>query len=151
MLAFLRLYAAEGYTEWGKNADTIAKTAGNGAWMLRRLRQWAIAFMKDETNLPNAEYGKFNSSVLEDEDLSQEIHLHLQSLGPFISAQDVVNYMSSEEMKSRLNLKHGISLRTAQRWMKQMKYRWQSEPKGMYSNGHEREDVVDYRQNVFLP
>ncbi|KAJ7652592.1 hypothetical protein B0H17DRAFT_957824, partial [Mycena rosella] len=119
--------------------------------MSRRLREWAIAFMKDDANLPTAEYGKFNGSVLEDEDLAQEIHLYLQSLGPFISAQDVVNYMSSEEVKTRLNLKHGISLRTAQQWMKQMKYRWTAEPKGMYSDGHEREDVVNYRQNVFLP
>ncbi|KAJ6533469.1 hypothetical protein B0H10DRAFT_1763261, partial [Mycena sp. CBHHK59/15] len=137
--------------EWGNTANIIAKSAGNGAWMSRRIREWTIAFMKDENNLPTAEYGKFNASVLEDEDLAQEIHLHLQTLGPFICAQDVVNFMSSEEMKTRLNLKHGISLRTAQNWMKRMQYRWKSEPKGMYSDGHEREDVVNYRQNVFLP
>ncbi|KAJ7474637.1 hypothetical protein B0H11DRAFT_2429057 [Mycena galericulata] len=59
--------------------------------------------------------------------------------------------MASDEMKTRFNLKHGISLRTAQRWMRRMEYRWKSEPKGMYSDGHEREDVVAYRQNVFLP
>ncbi|KAJ7657126.1 hypothetical protein B0H17DRAFT_840818, partial [Mycena rosella] len=122
-----------------------------GAWMSRRIREWVIAFAKDESNLPTAEYGKFNASLLEDEDLAQEIHLHLQTLGPYVSAQDVVNYMSSDEMKTRLNLKHGISLRTAQRWMKRMEYRWTSEPKGMYSDGHEREDVVDHRPKVFLP
>ncbi|KAF7333551.1 hypothetical protein MSAN_02420000 [Mycena sanguinolenta] len=130
MLSFLRLYAAEGYTEWGEKGRYNRK---------------------DEENLPTSEYGKFNSSVLEDEDLAQEIHLHLQELGPFISAQDVVNYMSSDEMKTRLNLKHGISLRTAQRWMKRTEYRWKAEPKGMYIDGHEREDVVNYRQNEFLP
>ncbi|KAJ6483032.1 hypothetical protein DFH09DRAFT_950068 [Mycena vulgaris] len=54
-------------------------------------------------------------------------------------------------MKTRLNLKNGISLRTTQRWMKRMEYRWTAEPKGMYSDGHERDDVVEYRQNVFLP
>jgi hypothetical protein len=78
MLSFLRLYAAEGYTEWGKHADIIAKSAGNSAWMSRRLREWSIAFIKDETNLPTSEYGKINGSVLEDEDLAQEIHMHLQ-------------------------------------------------------------------------
>ncbi|KAJ7479949.1 hypothetical protein B0H11DRAFT_1660284, partial [Mycena galericulata] len=129
MLAFLRLYAAEGYSEWAKNADLIAKSAGSGSWMSRRIREWTIAFIKDETDLPTAEYGKFNGSVLEDEDLAQEIHLHLQSLGKYVAAQDVVNYMASDEMKTRFNLKHGISLRTAQRWMKRMQYRWTSEPK----------------------
>jgi hypothetical protein len=92
-----------------------------------------------------------NGSVLEDEDLAQELHLHLQSIGKYVAAQDIVNYMGSDEMKARLNLKKGISLRSAQRWMKRMDYRWTKEPKGMYSDGHEREDVVDYRQNVFLP
>ncbi|KAJ7447331.1 hypothetical protein B0H11DRAFT_2335656 [Mycena galericulata] len=139
------------YSEWAKHADIIAKSAGSSSWMSRRIREWTITFMKDDTNLPTAEYGKFNGSVLEDEDLAQEIHLHLQSVGKFVAAQDIVNYMASDEMKTRFNLKHGISLRTAQRWMRRMEYRWKSEPKGMYSDGHEREDVVAYRQNVFLP
>jgi hypothetical protein len=30
-----------------------------------------------------------------------------------------------------------------------MEYRWQSEPKGMYSDRHER-DVVHYQENIFL-
>ncbi|KAJ6598062.1 hypothetical protein B0H10DRAFT_2324498 [Mycena sp. CBHHK59/15] len=119
--------------------------------MSRRIREWTIAFIKDETNLPTAEYGKFNGSILEDEDSAQEIHLHLQNLGKFVAAQDIVNYMASDEMKTCFNLKHRISLRTAQRWMKRMDYRWKSEPKGMYSDGHEREEVVAYRQSVFLP
>jgi hypothetical protein len=47
--------------------------------------------------------------------LAQEIHLHLQTLGLWVCAEDIVKYMSSDEMKARLNLKNGISLRTAQR------------------------------------
>jgi hypothetical protein len=35
--------------------------------------------------------------------------------------------------------------------MKRMEYCWTKEPTGMYSDGHECDDVVDYRQNVFLP
>ncbi|KAJ7197754.1 hypothetical protein GGX14DRAFT_402382 [Mycena pura] len=151
MLAFLRLYAADGYKSWGKAADTIAKSAGHGSWTSRKIREWTRDFLGDDTHLPVSQYGKFNESVLDDEDLSQEIHLHLQSLGQYISAQDVVNFMSSPEMKKRLNLKKSISVRTAQRWMKRNEYRWQSEPRGMYKDGHEREDVVDYRQSVFLP
>ncbi|KAJ7198733.1 hypothetical protein GGX14DRAFT_401718 [Mycena pura] len=127
MLSFLRLYAASG------------------------ICGWVLAFVKDETHLPHGQYGKFNVSILENEDLAQELHLHLQSLGNYISAQDVVDYMGLEEMKKRLNLKHGISLQTARRWMKRMEYRWTLEPKGMYKDSHECEDVVDYRRNTFLP
>ncbi|KAF7344243.1 hypothetical protein MVEN_01715500 [Mycena venus] len=151
MLSFLQLYASDGYSEWGKSADIIAKSAGKGSWLSRRIREWAVDFIKDDENLPIAEYGKMNGSVLEDEDLAQKLHLHLQGIGKYVAAQDLVNYMATDEMKRRLNLNKGISLRTAQRWMKRMEYRWTKEPKGMYFDGHECEDVMDYRQNAFLP
>jgi len=32
-----------------------------------------------------------------------------------------------------------------------MGYHWGCDPKGQYVDGHEHEDVVDYRQKVFLP
>ena len=35
--------------------------------------------------------------------------------------------------------------------MKRLGYRWTLTPKGQYSDGHEREDVVAYRQETFLP
>jgi hypothetical protein len=34
--------------------------------------------------------------------------------------------------------------------MKRMDYRWVQDHRGQYVDGHEREDVVDYRQNIFL-
>jgi hypothetical protein len=35
--------------------------------------------------------------------------------------------------------------------MKKLGYRWTKDPKGQYVDGHERQDVVHYRQNIFLP
>jgi hypothetical protein len=35
--------------------------------------------------------------------------------------------------------------------MKKLNYCWTYDPKGQYVDGHEREDVVAYRQNIFLP
>lgn len=35
--------------------------------------------------------------------------------------------------------------------MNLMDYRWMKAPRGLYIDGHEREDVVRYRQDVFLP
>ncbi|KAJ7689788.1 hypothetical protein B0H17DRAFT_936732 [Mycena rosella] len=151
MISFLWLYASNGYTQWAKSADIIARAAGKGSWLSCCIREWVVAFIKDENKLPMGDYGKMNATVLEDEDLAQELHLHLQGLGKYVAAQDIVNYMATDEMKARLKLKNGISIRTAQRWMKRMQYCWTTEPKGMYSDGHERDDVVEYRQNVFLP
>jgi len=35
--------------------------------------------------------------------------------------------------------------------MKKLDYRWTRNPKGQFVDGHERDDVVTYRQGVFLP
>ena len=35
--------------------------------------------------------------------------------------------------------------------MRKMGYRWTKKPSGQYVDGHERADVVHYRQTVFLP
>ncbi|KAJ6612484.1 hypothetical protein B0H10DRAFT_2223097 [Mycena sp. CBHHK59/15] len=88
---------------------------------------------------------------MSDEDIAGDIHLYLQSLGKWVSAKDIVRYVATPEFQAHLSVKRIITVRTAQRWMKKMGYRWRKEPKGMYSDGHEREDVVNYRQNVFLP
>jgi hypothetical protein len=48
-------------------------------------------------------------------------------------------------------LKKGILERTARYWLNHMDFRWTLEPLGQYVDGHEREDIVYYWQNVFLP
>jgi hypothetical protein len=41
--------------------------------------------------------------------------------------------------------------RTAVEWFKHCGYRWRDIRKGVYKDGHDREDVVKYRNEVFLP
>ena len=108
-------------------------------------------FVCNLKNLPKHEYGKFNSSILEDEDLAQEIYLHLQLKGKYICAMDIVRFLETPEMKEWLDLKKLISERTAHSWMAKMGYRCKKEPKGQYKDGHEHEDVVTYQENDFLP
>ncbi|OAX30645.1 hypothetical protein K503DRAFT_751027, partial [Rhizopogon vinicolor AM-OR11-026] len=96
-------------------------------------------------------YGTWNSSILEEEDFAQELLLHLQGIGKYVRAMDIVEYLDREEVKSRLKLTKTISLATAQRWMKNIGYRWSKTPTGQFVDGHERADVVEYRQVVFLP
>jgi len=35
-------------------------------------------------------------------------------------------------------------------WMKKLGYRWTTIPGSQYVDGHERKDIVDYRQKTFL-
>ena len=68
-----------------------------------------------------------------------------------MKAMDLVNFMDTPEMRAKSGLKRRIDILTAQRWMKKLDYRWTYDPKGQYVDGHEREDVVAYCQNIFLP
>ncbi|KAJ3713438.1 hypothetical protein C8R42DRAFT_699054 [Lentinula raphanica] len=151
MSSFLRLYRCNGYRDWTGASELAASAAGKGSWLARKIREWTHCLIQDETDLPTHSYGKFNSSILEDEDITDEIQLHLQTLGPWFSAIDIVRFMNSPEMQARLKLKKSISVRTAQRWLIRMSWRWTKEPKSQYKDGHEREDIVKYRQTVFLP
>jgi len=47
--------------------------------------------------------------------------------------------------------KQPISERTARRWLIKLGWRHTIIRKGVYMDGHEREDVVKYRNEVFLP
>lgn len=50
-----------------------------------------------------------------------------------------------------ISLKSPICYRTAQRWLVKVGWRLTVLRKGVYMDGHERPDVVEYRNNVFLP
>jgi hypothetical protein len=100
--------------------------------------------------------GSFHSidmaSILEDEDFSQAIQLHLQSIAKdgYIQAQDIVDFVSQPEMQAQLETssakKRSISIRTAQRWLHKMGWRYGKKKNGMYVDGHERDDIVEYRE-----
>ncbi|KAG1728563.1 hypothetical protein EDB19DRAFT_1584123, partial [Suillus lakei] len=79
-------------------------------------------------------------------DLAQQIHLHLQGIAKdgYMKAQDVVDIMATPEMKQYLGLKTGITLRTGQCWLHNMEWRYGKVTKGMYIDGHEWADVIEY-------
>jgi hypothetical protein len=136
---------------WQDASLRTAKAYEKGGWLAGRLREWARAYILDRDDLPLNIYGTWNSSVLEDEDFKLELLLYLQSIGKYVRAMDIVDYIKKPDVLVRLKLKKPISLATAQRWMKHVGYRWLKTPSGQFVDGHERSDVVEYRQLVFLP
>ncbi|KAJ3838001.1 hypothetical protein F5878DRAFT_652312 [Lentinula raphanica] len=89
--------------------------------------------------------------MLDDEDFSAELKLFLleKSRKDYIFAKDIVEFVASPEIQAKISKdgkKISITLRTAQRWLKKLEWRYAKKPKGMYIDGHEREDVVAYRQ-----
>ena len=122
----------------------------NGEYAARFLRQWSKAFILNRMDLPTTGY-QGGISIIEDEDLRQDLLMHLQEIGKYVQAQDVADYMAREDVKKTYGLKRGISLATAKRWMRVLGYRWNKTPTGQYVDGHERKDIVTYRQTIYVP
>src|SRR5882757_8167987 len=93
MIALINLYIdPELDFGWMKCSELAAKAMGKGTVNhARNLRRWVLDYMRFGT-LPLNRYGRMNTSILEDEDLAQQIHLHLQGVAKdgYVHAQDVV-------------------------------------------------------------
>ena len=64
----------------------------------------------------------------------------------YICAEDVVDYIVSPQIQAKLGSKaHGILVHTTRHWLKKLDWRYGCKQNGMYVDGHERKDVVQYR------
>ena len=62
------------------------------------------------------------------------------------------NYIENEVFPSLgIERKKTICEKTAWRWLKKLGWHCKEWKKDIYVDGHEREDVVQYRQTIFLP
>ncbi|TFK89911.1 hypothetical protein K466DRAFT_574542 [Polyporus arcularius HHB13444] len=143
-------YYADGYP-WKYSSQLAVEVHDQGGYMARQVRKWTRAFIEDRHQLPVSFANTWNTSVLDNEDFEQALLVHLQGLGKYICAADIVAYLAQDNVQERFGLTDTISLSTAQAWMHGLGYRWKKSPNGQYVDGHEREDVVHYRQGVYLP
>jgi hypothetical protein len=138
MRMFLWMYVDQKQPRtWTEACDDTVHAHQKGSHTRRRLRQWTRSFVEDCKNLPINLYGSWNVSLLDTGDLAKDIHEHLQSVGKYVGAQDIVDYLAQSEVQQKHGLKKSISLATAQRWMHMMDYRWTKMPSGQYIDGHE--------------
>jgi hypothetical protein len=149
MVGCLRLYLDSymHYT-WRQASLIVAKSHGRGVTYARKIRTWLHRYMS-RGDLPLHRYGGSHSSILQDDDFAHDLKLYLLEISDkgYLRAQDVVDYVARPEIQEKLGGdKTKISLRTGQRWLKKLDWRYGRKKKGMYIDGHEREDVVNYRK-----
>ena len=96
-------------------------------------------------------YQDQKQSHLDDEALSTELQLHLQHVGKYICAQDIVNFTKDSDVQKQYGFTKLVSFATTKCWMGLLGFRWTKEPKGQYHDSHKHADMVEYRQGVFLP
>jgi hypothetical protein len=126
MLILLRIYThpdTHEHMPWVAASLHVAKICHRKPATAEQLCIWTQNWVHDH-HIPVNKYGTWSLSMLNDGDLAQSIHEHLQELGVYRKAEDVVWYLAMPLVQKDFNLKKGISLATAQRWMKTMKYWW---------------------------
>jgi hypothetical protein len=117
----------------------------------RNLQSHTRKFVESCTVLVNLFGAWTKSRIKTDKKFAQDINLHLQSLGKYVKAHNIVTYLDQPDVKLKWGLKKTISDATAKRWMNKLGYHWVKKHHGMYVDGHKQEDVVQYQQSVFLP
>ena len=149
MVATLNLYLdPELSYSWREASVLAAKAMGRGIKHARNLRRWIKKYLQNK-KLPLHHYGTYHASILEDEDFRGDIQLHLTEISKkgYVQAQDIVDYIATPEVQQRLGTRaRGIHVRTARRWLHKLSWRYQQKKKGMFIDGHERGDVVEYRK-----
>jgi len=101
--------------------------------------------------LPINPYSDWNESILVDEDLTNDISLYLLEIGKEISAKKLMDFLAQEDIQLKHGIKKPISKCTARQYLNTLGYWWSTPKKGQYADGHERDDVVYYCEQVFLP
>jgi hypothetical protein len=96
----------------------------------KRIRKWARNFIQSPDDLPLNLYGTGHVSMLENGDLASKLFRHLQSVGKYVKAEDIVWYLDDPHIQEKYGLKRTVSLATARRWMYLMDYRWKKTPTG---------------------
>ncbi|KAJ6519197.1 hypothetical protein C8R45DRAFT_918270 [Mycena sanguinolenta] len=139
------------YGKWGLSVRQAAIAVGRDEYCARRFASLSREYITCRKVLPVNPYGQWKESMLADEDLASDVRDHLQELGKFITADKLVNYLSREDVMEKHGLDKKISIRTARKYLHELGYRFKVEKKGQYCDGHERDDVVYYREEVYLP
>ncbi|KAH8980000.1 hypothetical protein EDB92DRAFT_1954391 [Lactarius akahatsu] len=152
MLGVLNFYLnpALRYT-WREASLVIARIQGGGEKRVHKLCQWVLDFVRIG-ELPSPRYGQAHWMILEDEDIKQTIQLHLLECtkARHVTAGDIIEIVSTPELQEKFSqagiTKLTISECTACHWLSRLDWQYGQPRKGMYIDGHEHEDVVEYRK-----
>ncbi|KAJ3968854.1 hypothetical protein EV361DRAFT_870518 [Lentinula raphanica] len=144
------------YSQWTESSLQVvigsARRFRSGTYAARMLRSWTKEYILSR-KIPVSTYGTWAQSKLETyPELAEDLKAYLVGIGKYVKAQgDIITFLNQPDIKETYHIKETIHLSTAKRWMNDLQFRWVLNHKGQYVDGHERDDVVKYRQNVFLP
>jgi hypothetical protein len=130
---------------------TATSINDKGADYAKVIRNWANAFLHLGA-IPVLERGKHKKlgCFLRDEDVREKIDNYLRENKFEVRIHTLTKYINKEVLP---DLDDGLSMKLSEctviRWMKIFEHSYQEATKGVYMDGHEREDVVAYCGQFF--
>jgi hypothetical protein len=126
----------------------------NGSWLACMIRALAWHYQIFE-QLPMERWGICRNAwtLLKDQLVKKRILDYLQSLPTGKVTPQKLQAAINTEILPDLGItpKKPISTCIAHRWLIKLGWQYMQVKKGVYMDGHEQPDVVDYCQNIFLP
>jgi hypothetical protein len=127
---------------------------GSGAWFARRVRALARHYQIFE-QLPHEKHGGSANaqSFLHDESVQARCRTWLATVPIGKVTPRALQHALQTTIFPGLGImpKHPISEQTARRWLVKLGWRHTVIRRGVHMDGHERDDVVKYRNEVYLP
>ncbi|KAH6879968.1 hypothetical protein BKA70DRAFT_1127028 [Coprinopsis sp. MPI-PUGE-AT-0042] len=129
---------------------SVASLAGRGQYFARQLRHLASYIGRFHT-LPPTNSGKHHAhpSLLNDERVAQAVRRYLTVVAAGEIGPEMLMRQVNTVIIPALGLDlggHKIGVRCARRWLRKLGYSMTEVKKGVYVDGHERPDVVAYRE-----
>jgi hypothetical protein len=132
-------------------SDLLARSVNRGPWHARVIRSWAKQWSKRGEIITSrrGRHPKIKSLLL-DEDFKLRVTQYLRANKFTVTIQQFIKFIEDEAIPSLgIETRKTIGERTAQKWLHHLGWDYKDHSKDIYFDGHEREDVVAYR-NEFL-
>ena len=152
-----------------KAASLVAATGGKGRATLLQIIHDERSWIQNHSIEGNKrrESGSIISR-LRDEGSGLAVKEYLASAGESVTRQQLAYAINTNWSTGRLPIVNAgvitilpapalsvmnttLSSRTASSWLRSLGYSYKEVKKGVYKDGHEREDIISYHQNQFLP
>ena len=169
VLQFLNLHQCQKEHETRNSIATLlARTHGKGRYFAEKILLWEQEWMTTRV-IPAGLQGKHSKrvSLLEHEGIRATVDEYLASAGEYITAYNLAeavrkyihslqqaegNTPETSEMLDVVGQRGTrVTARTARKWLHQLGLEFGLVRKDVFVDGHEREDVVNYRSTQFIP
>lgn len=143
---FLHLVQDQGYTK--QYASQLLSTSlKKGLYHARLIRSWANQWLT-AGELAESRRGKYTrvKSLIEDEDTKAQITRYLRMNKLTVDLKQFIQFVKNEVIPwAGISGQKTISEKTARAWLHEVGWEYKKRTKGIYFDGHERDDVVEYR------